>query len=89
MRIAVMGAGGVGGCLGGLLAKSGNDVSLIARGRHIKSNRENGLKIIRADSEFVVEVESTDDPSNVNQVDLVLFTVKTFQNRHVITGLKP
>ena len=89
MRIAVMGAGGVGGCLGGLLAKSGNDVSLIARGRHLESIRENGLKIIRTDSEFVVEIESTDDPSNVNQVDLVLFTVKTFQNRHVITSLKP
>ena len=45
MRIAVMGAGGVGGCLGGLLAKSGNDVSLIARGEHLESIRQNGLKI--------------------------------------------
>ena len=89
MRIAVMGAGGVGGCLGGLLAKSGNDVYLIARGEHLESIRENGLKIIRADSEFVVNIEATDDPSNVEQVDLVLFSVKTFQNRHVITSLKP
>ena len=89
MRIAVMGAGGVGGCLGGLLAQSGNDVSLIARGEHLESIRQNGLKIMRADSEFVVEIEATDDPSEVNQVDLVLFTVKTFQNRHVITSIKP
>ena len=89
MRIAVMGAGGVGGCLGGLLAKSGNEVSLITRGKHLESIRENGLKIIRADSEFVVEVRATDDPSEVGQIDLILFTVKTFQNRHVITSLKP
>jgi len=89
MRIAVMGAGGVGGCLGGLLARSGNDVSLIARGEHLAAIRENGLKIIRPDGEFVVQVEATDDPSEIGPVDLVLFTVKTFQNRHVITNLKP
>ena len=89
MRIAVMGAGGVGGCLGGLLAKSGNDVSLIARGEHLESIRENGLKIIRPGSEFIVEVDATDNPLEVDQVDLILFTVKTFQNRHVITSLKP
>jgi len=89
MRIAIMGAGGVGGCLGGLLAKAGNDVSLIARGEHLEAIRENGLKIIRPDGEFVVQVEATDDPSEIGPVDLVLFTVKTFQNRHVITNLKP
>ena len=89
MRIAVMGAGGVGGGLGGLLAKSGNDVSLIARGEHLESIRENGLKIIRPGSEFIVEVDATDNPLEVDQVDLILFTVKTFQNRHVITSLKP
>ena len=89
MRIAIMGAGGVGGCLGGLLARAGNDVALIARGEHLEAIRENGLKIVRPDGEFVVEVEATDDPAEIGPVDLVLFTVKTFQNRHVITSLKP
>lgn len=89
MRIAIMGAGGVGGCLGGLLAKAGNDVSLIARGEHLDAIRENGLKLVRSDGEFVVKVEATSDPAEVGPVDLVLFTVKTFQNRHVITNLKP
>ena len=88
MRIAIMGAGGVGGCLGGLLAKAGNDVSLIARGEHLEALREYGLKVIRPGGEIVVEIEATDDPSEIGQVDLVLFTVKTFQNRHVITSLK-
>ena len=89
MRIAIMGAGGVGGCLGGLLAKAGNDVSLICRGEHLAAIKANGLKLIRPDTEFVVEVDATDDPADVGPVDLVLFTVKTYQNRHVITALKP
>jgi len=89
MRIAIMGAGGVGGCLGGLLAKAGNEVSLICRGEHLAAIKANGLKLIRPDTEFVVEVDATDDPAKVGPVDLVLFTVKTYQNRHVITALKP
>ena len=83
-----MGAGGVGGCLGGLLAKAGNDVSLIARGEHLEALREHGLKVIRPGGEIIVEIQATGDPSEVGQVDLILFTVKTFQNRHVITSLK-
>ena len=89
MRIAIMGAGGVGGCLGGLLAKAGNEVSLICRGEHLAAIKANGLKLIRPDTEFVVKVDATDDPAEVGPVDLVLFTVKTYQNRHVITALKP
>ena len=88
MSKAIMGAGGVGGCLGGLLAKAGNDVSLIARGEHLEALREHGLKVIRPGGEIIVEIQATGDPSEVGQVDLVLFTVKTFQNRHVITSLK-
>jgi 2-dehydropantoate 2-reductase len=84
-----MGAGGVGGCLGGLLAKAGNDVSLIARGEHLEAIRANGLKLIRPDGEFVVKVDATDDPAEVGPVDLILYTVKTFHNRSVITTLKP
>ena len=89
MRIAVMGAGGVGGCLGGLLAKAGNDVSLITRGEHLEAIRADGLRLIRPNGEFVVEVKAADDPAQVGPVDLVLFTVKTNQNRHTITTLRP
>jgi 2-dehydropantoate 2-reductase len=89
MRIAIMGAGGVGGCLGGLLAKAGNDVSLIARGEHLEAIRSNGLKLIRPDGGFVVKVDATDDPAEIGPVDLIIYTVKTFHNRSVITTLKP
>jgi len=89
MRIAIMGAGGVGGCLGALLGRAGNDVWLIVRGEHLEAIRANGLKLIRPNTEFVVQVNATDNPAEVGPVDLVLFTVKTYQNRHVITTLKP
>ena len=89
MRTAVMGAGGVGGCLGALLARAGNDVSLITRGEHLEAIRANGLKLIRPSEEFLVEVNATDKPTQVGPVDLVLFTVKTHFNRHIISTLRP
>ena len=47
MKIAIMGAGGIGGCYGALLAKSGADVTLIARGAHLAAIQQNGLKLIQ------------------------------------------
>ena len=88
MKIAIMGAGGAGGCLGALLAKAGNDVSLIARGEHLEAIRTDGLKLIRPDGEFIIEVDATDDPAEVGPVELVLYTVKSFHNRSVITTIK-
>src|SRR3546814_3345231 len=49
MRIAVMGAGGVGGFYGAKLAEAGHDVVLIARGRHLEAIREHGLSIENLD----------------------------------------
>jgi 2-polyprenyl-6-methoxyphenol hydroxylase-like FAD-dependent oxidoreductase len=46
MRIAVIGAGGVGGAFGAALAKGGSDVTFLARGAHLKAMRERGLKVL-------------------------------------------
>ena len=89
MRIAVMGAGGVGGCLGALLAKDGNDVSLIARGHHLEAVRTSGLRLRMAGDEFAVKLPATDDPQEVGPVDLVLFTVKTYHNSLAIPAIAP
>ncbi len=43
MRIFVVGAGGTGGYFGGLLAKSGADVTFVARGKHGSAIRDRGL----------------------------------------------
>ena len=87
MRIAVMGAGSIGGYFGGMLSQGGNEVTLIARGAHLDAIRSNGLQIITDDDEFIVECRATDYPGQVGPVDLVLLTVKTYHNQEAIPAM--
>ena len=89
MMIAIMGAGSVGGYLGGMLARSGLNVSLIARGAHLAAIRENGLRVVRDSEEFTVHCAATDDPGEIGPVDLVLLTVKTYQNGSAVPAMAP
>ena len=89
MRIAVMGAGSVGGYLGGMLARGGHDVSLIARGAHLAAIRERGLRVVRDNEEFTVSCAATDNPADVGQVELALLTVKTYQNSAAVPAMTP
>lgn len=77
MRIAVIGAGGVGGVFGAALAKAGAEVTFVARGAHLAAMRETGLCIEGGRGETVIRpVQATDDPATIGPVDLVLFCVK-------------
>lgn len=77
MRIAVIGAGGVGGYFGGRLALAGEDVTFIARGSHLDAMRRDGLHVLSANGDFVVQpVQATDDAATVGPVDLVMIAVK-------------
>src|SRR5215475_2434935 len=77
MRIAVVGAGGVGGGFGAALAKAGADVTFIARGAHLAAMKSEGLRIQGGRGEtHLVPTQATDDPASVGQVDVVLFCVK-------------
>ena len=89
MRIAVMGAGSVGGYLGGMLARGGHDVSLIARGAHLAAIRERGLRVARDSEEFTVRCAATGDPGEVGPVELALLTVKTYQNAVAVPAMAP
>lgn len=90
MHIAVMGSGGVGGYLGGLLARTGHQTTLIARGEHLRAIRERSLVVESARSGvFTVHPSATDDPSSVGTVDLVLFCVKTYSNPEAIPAIAP
>ena len=89
MKIAVMGAGGIGGCYGGLLAQAGNDVTLIARGAHLAAIKEKGLQLIQPEGDFTVAVAATDDPSQVGPVELVIFSVKAHQNSIAVPLIEP
>jgi 2-dehydropantoate 2-reductase len=77
MRIAVIGAGGVGGYFGARLAQAGNDVAFVARGAHLAAIRAHGLRIDspRGDT-TVANVTATDDPGSLPPCDVVMLCVK-------------
>ena len=54
LKYMIIGAGGTGGAVGSHLAHAGSDVTFIARGRHLKAMRENGLRVIKPSEEFTV-----------------------------------
>src|SRR5919204_5771308 len=79
MRVAVVGAGAIGGLYGGLLARAGHEVSFLARGEHLRAIQSRGLKIDSAKfGSFVVNGRASDEPADLGQAELVLFTVKTY-----------
>ena len=77
MRIAVYGAGAVGGFFGAKLAKAGEEVFFIARGDHLAAIRRKGLKIETPSGDFTVEAPATDDPGEFGEVELVVLAVKS------------
>jgi 2-dehydropantoate 2-reductase len=80
MRIAIIGAGGVGGYFGGKLAEGGADVTFIVRGATLDAMRANGLRVDSIKGDFVIEhPNATDDAASLGKVDAVFLTVKTWQ----------
>jgi len=89
MRIAVVGAGGVGGYFGGRLAAAGADVRFLARGAHLEALRSRGLTVHSFRGDFhLPRVTATDDPRAIGPVDIVLFTVKLY-DAEAATALLP
>jgi len=90
MRIAVVGAGGVGGGFGAALAKAGADVTFIARGAHLAAMKSEGLRVNspRGDT-HLVPTQATDDPAGIGKVDIVLFCVKLWDVESAGQHIKP
>ncbi|MGQ0583500.1 MAG: 2-dehydropantoate 2-reductase [Reyranella sp.] len=90
MRIAIVGAGGIGGGYGAALATSGVDVTFIARGAHLAAIKSRGLKVEGGRGEtHVMPAQATDDPATVGQVDVVLFCVKLWDVESAGQQIKP
>ena len=90
MRIAVVGAGGVGGGFGAALAKAGADVTFVARGAHLAAMTSQGLKIEGGRGEtHLVPTRATDDPKTVGPVDFVLFCVKLWDVESAGEHIRP
>ena len=89
MKIAIFGAGAIGGYLGAKLAKAGVDVTLIARGPHLAAIKANGLTLHTLDESFTVRPSATDDPASAGEQDFVFLTIKSNSAPGIAASLKP
>jgi 2-dehydropantoate 2-reductase len=88
MNIVVFGAGGVGGYFGAKLAQAGNNVTFIARGKHLQAIKNSGLQVKSVNGDFKVHPKVTDDVSIISNPDLVILGVKSWQVEEVAKQLK-
>jgi 2-dehydropantoate 2-reductase len=90
MRLAIFGAGGVGGYFGGRLAQAGHAVVFIARGAHLAAIRRDGLRVQSIAGDFLVSpAEATDQPATAGAVDAVLLCVKAGEVGEAARALLP
>jgi 2-dehydropantoate 2-reductase len=90
MRVAVVGAGAMGCLYGGYLAEAGVDVSLVDIWReHVDAINAKGLHITGVSGDRVVHVPATTNPETVEEVDLVLLFVKSYDTRKAVRGSRP
>jgi len=90
MRIAVIGAGGIGAIYGASLAKAGAEVVFVARGAHLAAMRENGLRIEGDRGETHIRpARATDDMAGIGAVDYVLLAVKLWDVESAGAQIRP
>ena len=90
MRIAVIGAGGVGGYFGGCLARANFDVTFLARGEHLKKIQKYGLRIKSIKGDFTVEnAQATDSIQKIGPTELIILAIKAWQVSEIARELSP
>lgn len=89
MKIAIVGAGAIGGFLGARLALAGEEVTFIARNRNLEAIRRDGFRLIEEDGreQVATRVKAEQDPAAAGPQDAVLLTVKAHQVRDLLPGL--
>ena len=85
MRFLIAGAGAIGGYIGALLARSGQDVTLFARGAHLRAMTENGLRVVSDDGDFEVHPKVIGSLGDAGPFDVIILGVKA----HGLTQLAP
>jgi 2-dehydropantoate 2-reductase len=89
MRIVVVGAGGVGGYFGAKLARSGQDVTVVARGAHLDAIRKNGLRVrSTVEGDSAAEVRAVDAVDGLPPADAVILCVKSFDTETAIDQVR-
>jgi 2-dehydropantoate 2-reductase len=89
MRVAVVGAGGIGGFIAAALARSGVDVAVVARGQHLAAIRSDGITVRSELGDFVARVTAGDDLRDLGRFDAVLLTFKAHQWEPLLASLAP
>jgi len=90
MKVAIYGAGAIGAHLGGMLAKNGVDVSLIARGPHLRAIQDKGLLMkFHHSDDVLVRPNATDNPAELGLQDYVIVTLKAHQSPAVVELMQP
>lgn len=89
MKILVMGSGGVGGYFGGRLAAAGEEVTFVARGDHLRALQTKGLVIKSKDGDLHVMTRAVEVPAEAGPVDLVLFSVKSYDTESAAAQIRP
>lgn len=89
LTIAVMGAGAVGCYYGGMLARAGHRVTLIARPAHVEVIAAKGLRMETREFDEQVPLRATTDAAGADGADVVLFCVKSMDTESAGAQLKP
>ncbi len=91
MKIAIMGAGGIGALYGGRMARAGEDVTFVARGPHLAALKARGLRVESESLGDIVvpQITATDDPAQIGPVDLVWMTIKAYDLEQATRQIAP
>ena len=89
MKFCIYGAGAIGGLIGAHLARSGQDVTLIARGAHLAAMREKGLKVSGHSGSFTVKPRVTEDPAEAGPQNFVIVALKAHQVPSIAEKMQP
>lgn len=86
MRYIIIGAGAVGGTIGGRLFQAGHDVLLVARGAHLTALRESGLRLLTPDSDDLLKIPATDGPAPARDGDVLIVATKSQDTVSALEG---
>jgi 2-dehydropantoate 2-reductase len=89
MRIAIFGAGAIGGYMGAKLALAGTEVTLIARGPHLAAMQKDGLRLIEDGKESVTHPKLAVDSREAGQQDYVVLAVKAHSVSPALDAIAP
>src|ERR1700679_1467527 len=89
MKVAVVGAGAVGCCYGGMLARAGHDVTLIGRPQHVEAVERQGLRLETQTFDEHIRVSASTEGSAVQGAQIVLFCVKSTDTESGAAAIKP